>query len=143
MEIRLSSYDQQPDLFDFHDLSKEVDAFVRRVIGSANRPSPNELVSKLDKELGPKARWDLERIVGIIAGDQKVSRFDRDYLSSLFAEDGLAKALRGENVPEPKKASTIDELFKHSKLYKDSAEFSDLVKFMGRCTHRTEAFIAH
>jgi hypothetical protein len=86
----------------------------------------------LEKELGPKARWDLERTVGIIAGDQKISRSDRDYLSSLLTEDSLAKALRGENGPEPKKASTIDQLFKHSKLYRNSAEFNDLVKFMGR-----------
>jgi hypothetical protein len=128
----LNLLDQQPDLFDFPDLSREVDAFVRSVIGSASRPSPGELVAKFNKELGPKARWDLERIVRIIAGDQKVSRFDRDYLSSLLAEDSLAKALRGENVPEPKKASTIDELFRHSKLYKNSADFNDLVKFMGR-----------
>ena len=91
--------DQQPDLFNFSDLSREVDAFVRSVIGSASRPSPGELVAKLDKELGPRARWDLERIVRIVADDQKVSRFDRDYLSSLLAEDGLTKSLRGENVP--------------------------------------------
>jgi hypothetical protein len=84
------------------------------------------------KKLGPKARWDLERIVGTIALDNKIQRSDRDYLSSLLAEDCLAKALRGENAPEPKKASTIDELFRHSKLYKNAAEFNDLVKFMGR-----------
>jgi hypothetical protein len=50
----------------------------------------------------------------------------------LLAEDGLAKSLRGENIPEPKKVSTIDKLFKQSRLYKDSAQFNDLVKFMGR-----------
>lgn len=128
----LNSLGQHPDLYDFPDLSREVDAFVRSVIGSASRPSPGELVAKLDKELGPKARWDLERIVRTIAGDPKVSRSDRDYLSSLLAEGGLAKSLRGENISEPKKVSTIDELFKQSRLYRDSAQFNDLVKFMGR-----------
>jgi hypothetical protein len=52
---------QQPDLFEFPDFSKEVDAFVRRIVGSANRPSPVEPVAQLEKELGPKARWDLDR----------------------------------------------------------------------------------
>jgi hypothetical protein len=103
----LNSLDQQPDLFDFPDFSKEVDAFVRGLIASASRPSPGELVAKLDKDLGPKARWDLERIVGIIAGDQKVLRSDRDYLSSLLAEDGLAKSLRGENILEPTKVYPV------------------------------------
>ena len=31
-----------------------------------------------------------------------------------------------------KKISTIDELFRHSKLYQNSDAFNELVKFMGR-----------
>jgi hypothetical protein len=81
--------DQQPDLFLFPDFSKAVDEFVRRVHWFGQPSSPDELVAKLDKEVGPKARWELERIVRIIAGDQKVSRSDRDYLSSLLAQEVL------------------------------------------------------
>lgn len=122
----------QTDQFDRPDLFKQVKAFVRSVVASPSRPSPGELITKLDKEVGPKARWDFERVIGAVAEDPKITRSDRDYLASLLAEDGLAKALRGEDAPEPKKTSTIDELFKQSKLYRSSGEFNELVNFMGR-----------
>ena len=130
--MQLPSASQQLDLFATPDFSKAVEAFVRDVIASASRPSPAELVSKLDKEIEPKARWDLERLIQIVAADQKISRADRDYLTSLLTDDNLAKALRGEGTPEPKKTSTIDELFQHSRLYRNSDEFNELVRFMGR-----------
>ena len=102
----LPSERQQQDLFDTPDFSQAVEAFVRGVVVSPSRPSPAELIAKLDKDVGPKARWDLERVIRFIADDQKISRSDRDYLSSLLAADNLAKALRGEDVPESKKISS-------------------------------------
>jgi hypothetical protein len=131
-DARLTSVGQQQDLFDAPDFSKAVAAFVRGIVASPSRPSPAELVTKLDKEVGPKARWDLEGMVRLVADDPKISRSDRDYLSSLLGDDNLSKALRGEDVPESNKTSTIDELFQHSKLYQDSGEFNELVQFMGR-----------
>src|SRR5260370_14255396 len=130
--VGLNSPSRQPDRFDVTDFSKEVDAFLRSVVASPSRPSPGELIATLDKEVGPKARWDLERVIQIVATDQKIPRSDRDYLSSLLADDNLAKALRGEDAPNPKKTSTIDELFRHSKLYQNSDEVNYLLKFMGR-----------
>jgi hypothetical protein len=123
---------KQQDLFEIPDFSGEVGAFVRAIIASPIRPSPAELVTKLDKELGPKARWDIEGIVRLVAGDPKISRSDRDYLSFLLTDDQLSRALRGEDVPDSKKTSTIDELFRQSKLYRKSGEFNELVRFMGR-----------
>lgn len=123
---------QQQDLFDAPDFSKAVEAFVHGIVASSGRPSPAELVAKLDKEIGPKARWDMVGMVRLVADDPKISRSDRDCLSSLLADDNLSKALRGEDVPESKKTSTIDELFRHSKLYRDSGEFNELGRFMGR-----------
>ena len=131
-EARLMSSSQQLDLFVAPDFSKEVEALVRGVVTSLSRPSPRELVAKLDKEVGPKARWDLERVIRLAAADSKITRSDRDYLASLLADDNLAKALRGEDAPEPKWTSTIDELFRHSKLYMNSDDFNELIKFMGR-----------
>ena len=123
---------KQQDLFNVPDFSKEVEAFIRAIIASPSRPSPAELVAKLDKEIGIKARWEMESIVLFVANDTQISRYDRDYLSSLLADKKLSKALCGEDPLENKKTSTIDELFRHSKLYRKSAEFSDLVRFMGR-----------
>jgi hypothetical protein len=122
---------QQQDLFVGPDFSKAVEAFVRGIVASPSRPSPAELVTILDKEIGPKARWDLEGMVRLVADDSKISRSDRDYLSSLLADYKLSKALRGEDVPERKKTSTIDELFRHSKLYRNSGEFNELVRVHG------------
>ena len=127
------SANQQQGLFDTPDFSKAVEAFVRGIVASPSRPSPGELVAKLDKRFGSKARWDLERLIWLVAHDPKIPRFDRDYLASLLADDNLSKALRGEDVPESKKKiSTIDELFRHSKLYRNSGAFNELIRFMGR-----------
>ena len=131
-KTRMTLSSQQPDLFDAPNFSKEVEAFVRSIIASPSRPSPTELIAKLDKEVGPKARWDLEKVIQIVTDDPRITRSNRDYIASLLADDNLAKALRGEDVPEPKKTSTIDELFKHSKQYQNSDDFNELVKFMGR-----------
>lgn len=128
----MPSSSQQQDLFDTPDFSQVVEVFVRGIVASLGRPSPAELVAKLDKDIGPKARWDLERIVRLVTDDSKLSRSDRDYLASLLIDDNLSKALRGEDVPESKKTSTIDELFRHSQLYRNSGEFNELVQFMGR-----------
>jgi hypothetical protein len=86
----------------------------------------------LDRDIGPKARWNLHKIVELVSEDQKITHSNRDYLSSLLADGNLAKALRGEGVPESKKISTIDELFRRSKLYQNSGDFNELIQFMGR-----------
>jgi len=117
---------------DTPDFSQAVEAFLRGVVASPTRPSPAELIAKLDKDIGPKARWDLEKLIRFVADDQKISQSDRAYLSSLLANNNLAKALRGEDVPDSKKISSIDELFRHSLLYRNSGKFNELIRFMGR-----------
>lgn len=121
-----------PDSIKSPDLIEVIDAFVRNVVASAGRPSPGELVAKLDEDVGPKARWDIERVIRAVAEDPQVTRSDRDYLASMLADEGLSKALRGEDAPEPKKTSTIDELFRKSRAYRNSGEFNELVRFMGQ-----------
>lgn len=98
----MPSVGQQLDFFDLPDFSRAAEAFVRDIVNSQGRPSPAELVVKLDTEIGPKARWDLEGTVLLVANDPKITLADRDYLSSLLADGNLARALRGEDVPETK-----------------------------------------
>jgi hypothetical protein len=118
-------------LLDTSDFTADVESYVRILLRSQRRPSPAELVGELDRQLGLKARWDLVRIIAKIARYHEFTKIDRDYLELLLAEDGLAKALRGEDAPAPK-SSTIDDLFKHSKLYQSSEKFRELVQFMGK-----------
>ena len=100
--VLLPSPAPQPDLFDASDFSKEVEAFMRS-IASLSRPSPTELIAKLAKEIGPKARWDLERVIQIVDDDPKIARSNRDYMKSLLVDDCLARALRGEDTQNPRR----------------------------------------
>jgi len=122
----------QPDLFDIPDFSEKVEAFVREILRDYRRPSARELVIELDQKIGSKARWDIPRIVRMLADDPKVTRSDRDYLQSLIEDDNLAKALRGEGAPEREIVSTIDALIQESKMYRGTRAFNELVEFMGR-----------
>ena len=128
----MTSAGQQQDLFDAPDFPKAVEAFVRGIVASSSRPSSAELVTILDKEIGLKGRWHLEGMVRLLAVDPEISRSDRDYLSSLLAHDNLYKALRGEDLPDSERVSSIDDLFRQSKLYRNSGEFHELIRFMAR-----------
>jgi len=104
---------------------------VLALLGAGRQPSAWELVSEVETKVGLKARWDLLAVLEGLAEDKDIVGSWRSYCGSVRASEDLAGALRGAGAPEKEIASTIDSLLQQSKAYRGSAEFQDMVNFMG------------
>lgn len=109
----------------------EVRAVVLALLGAGRQPSAWELLREVETKVGLKARWDLLAVLEQLADDKSLVGSWRSYCSSVRASADLAEALRGVGAPEKEIASTIDSLLQQSREYRGSAEFQNMVSFMG------------
>lgn len=108
-----------------------VKAAVLALLGAGRQPSAWELLGEVEAKVGLKARWDLLAVLEQLAGDKSLVGSWRSYCSSVRASEDLAEALRGAGAPEKEITSTIDSLLQQSRAYRGSAEFHNMVSFMG------------
>lgn len=94
--------------------------------------SPHELVADLDQTFGVVARWDLVEVLRSLANGNRLTRAGREYIQSLLDSDDLPQALRGEKGPSRAISSTIDELLRESRIYRDSKAFREMIEFTAR-----------
>jgi hypothetical protein len=85
----------------------------------------------VETKVGLKARWDLLAVLEQLAENKEIVGAWREYCRSMRRAGDLAEALRGAGAPEKEITSTIDSLLQQSKAYRGSAEFQDMVNFMG------------
>ena len=123
---------QQLSFFDTRDAHGRVAAYIKGVLMDERLPSARELVAELDRIFGVVARWDLESVLASLLEDHDLVRAGRGYLHSLLEGDDLIPALRGESAPDQEAISTIDSLLQASGRYRNSADFREMVEFMGR-----------
>ena len=114
------------------EVQKQVAEHVKAILTQQRQPSPAELVAELDREIGIAARWDLELVLIKLCADKDLPGLARAYLASLLEGDALKQALRGEGVSDKEKISTIDTLLQASGRYRQTADFHDMVEFMGK-----------
>jgi hypothetical protein len=88
-------------------------------------------LGEVETKVGLKARWDLLAVLEDLAEDKDIVGAWREYCSSMRTAEDLAEAFRGAGAPEKEITSTIDSLLQQSKSYRGSAEFQDMVSFMG------------
>lgn len=96
------------------------------------QPSASELVEKLEEQFGWRVRWNIEAALGDIVSNRKVSRHTRAYVSALLDSGDLAEAVHGGTAPSKEAHSHIDELVRRSAVYRSSAAFQEMLKFMAR-----------
>lgn len=94
------------------------------------RLSPRDLVAELDKEIGVAARWDLAGVLEALREDPHLTRDEHGYIRDLLADDALVRALRGEGAADHDVESTIDELLRRSRIYRDSQAFREMMAFI-------------
>lgn len=114
---------------------QEVEAWLIAVLRAGARPSAAELVLRVEEKHGFLARWHLAdaiRAVGSRTGEAARSHADRAYLHGLQHDGSLDAALRGEGAKENEVVSTVDALLRQSAVYRSSAEFREMVDFMGK-----------
>ena len=64
--------------------------------------------------------------------DRTLTHAWRDYLDSLIRSGELDAARRGADAPKKEIASSIDSLLRQTNIYRDSAQFREMVAFMAR-----------
>ncbi|MGA7558975.1 MAG: ImmA/IrrE family metallo-endopeptidase [Terriglobales bacterium] len=111
---------------------QQVVDFVVGVLCRHEQPSAWELVNIVERELGWKARWSLKAGINELMSAPSSKRAWRGYLDSLTKSGDLDAALRGIDAPKKEIASSIDSLLRHSKVYRYSEKFREMVNFMAR-----------
>jgi hypothetical protein len=104
---------------------------VLALLAAGRQPSAWELLGEVETKVGLKARWDLLAVLEDLAEDKDIVGAWREYCGSMRTAEDLAEAFRGAGAPEKEIRSTIDSLLQQSKSYRGSAEFQDMVSFMG------------
>ena len=113
-------------------LSQQVAAFIRALLPRAARPSAGELLRAILREVSPKAAPHFVAALNLVLADEKLRRQDTAYLQAMLADGSAAAALRGEGKADDETVTSIDALLRQTALYRSSAEFKDMVAFMGR-----------
>jgi hypothetical protein len=126
-----SSQPAQQELLLQSNHAEQVRAVVLAMLQAGRQPSAWELLSEIEAKAGLIARWDLLAVLEQLAQDKAQTGGQRTYCESMRASDDLLEALRGEGAPKKEIASSIDELLQMSNAYRGSAEFQDMVSFMG------------
>jgi hypothetical protein len=118
--------------------AESVQAVIRRCFERREQPSAWELVERVVRELGPKARWyvvtALEQLIHKgqpqLFPDTPITRLQREYIRSLLDSEDLNEALNGKNAPRHAVESTIDALVHRTRKYRNSRSFAEMLEFM-------------
>lgn len=124
----------QPELFPIQlsPLVQQVAAFIRALLSRSARPSAGELLRAIIREVSPKAAPHFEAALNQVLADKPLRRQDAAYLQAMLADGSVAAALRGEGKADDETVSSIDALLRQTAIYRSSAEFKEMVAFMGR-----------
>ena len=112
------------------DLAARIRDYLVAMLQYGPRLSARDLVAELDREIGVAARWDLVGVLEALCGDPYLTEDARDYIQNLLADDTLVRALRGEGAADHEVESTIDELLRQSRIYRESQAFREMMAFM-------------
>jgi hypothetical protein len=105
---------------------------IRTVLNGAARPSARELLRHVERQLEKDVHSVFENAVRSLTECKELRRSDQDYLRGMLTDGSLAEALRGKGATDDETVSSIDALLRQSATYRSSAEFRQMVEFMGR-----------
>lgn len=97
-----------------------------------SRPSAGEFVDLIEKELGAKARWDLQGAIEHIVENLDYSSDLRTYLLDLMDAGELQAVLACHGGRDHRVQSGVDDLLRQSQAYRSTAAFQELIVFLGR-----------
>ncbi len=107
-----------------HEFSR---ALIARKQGSAD-----EFVEALVAEFGTGIKILLIDMVNLLAQDDGLRRFDREYVTSYLKPADIETVLRGEKPKRIASESTLDELFARSSAYLSTDKFVELIQFTSK-----------
>ena len=124
----------QVDLFPSEEMLslRQVEDAILVILSKHEQPSAWDLISYIERELGWKARWIVKTAVEELKSSPTSKGAWRSYFDSLSNSGDLDAALRGSEAPRKDVASSIDALLRQSSVYRDSAEFREMIAFLAR-----------
>ncbi len=84
------------------------------------------------KEYGWRARTVTPSAIRTLRGDLNLPSHFRDYLTNTLSDEELSEALRGGLPPEKDYESTLDDLMKRSRCFRDSTAFREAIEFVAK-----------
>lgn len=123
---------RQQDLFRTPGLREAVEEAIMAVLEGNERPSAAELLVKVEDRVGQHARLDLMEALEGLRESPDLSREQRTYLAHVLQSGELREALCGSKKRKKEIESSVDELLRQSGVYRSSADFRDMIEFMGR-----------
>jgi len=120
----------QPSLFAATPDVAAVAEAVKEVLRARMQPSAWELIERIDKQLGLKARWAVVDAIRGLLDDNEVTNAQKSYLRELLESHDWTKAIRGIARPGREIESTVDALLRESAAYRNTKAFQEMVGFM-------------
>lgn len=114
------------------ELQQAVRAKILDVLSAQRQPSAGEMLRLVEQELGWRARWCFLPAVRELREDHSLQRYLREYLTTALSDEEVSTALRGEVEPQEEHFSTLDELFRRSAAYRQSAYFHETIEFTAK-----------
>ena len=124
--------DVQPVPLDEAQLLGCVCAAAKQLLADLRQPTANEFLEELVNQFGWRIRAVLIPAIQQLRDDSKLPVLFRNYLSDTLSDEELSDALRGDAPPEHDFHSTLDDLVKKSKMFRNSAAFREAIQFVAR-----------
>ncbi len=116
----------------YEDLERETYDFIGSQLRPERCPSAWELVERVEKELGWRARSTIRKALLQFANDASCTRLIRQYIDSVVQSGDLEAALAGTSGPRREVQTGIDALLRQSAAYRSSTAFEEMITFIGR-----------
>lgn len=113
------------------ELLAQAHEFARALI-ARKQGSVDEFVEALVAEFGTGIKILLIDLVNLLAQDEGLRRFDREYVASYLKPADIETVLRGEKPKRIAGESTLDELFARSSAYLSTDKFVELIQFTSK-----------
>ncbi len=114
------------------DLAAQVREALLSLLAKPLQPSARELLLTIERQLGVKARWEVNAAMQALIDERATSQSIRAFFRSLLESGDMEAALRGEGAPDREFVSSIDSLLQQSREYRGSDKFAEMIAFMGK-----------
>jgi hypothetical protein len=104
----------------------------KQLLADLRQPTANEFLEELVNRFGWRVRAVLIPAIQQLRDDSTLPFLFRSYLSATLSDEELSNALRGDAPPEHDFQSTLDDLVKKSKMFRNSAAFREAIQFVAR-----------
>jgi hypothetical protein len=111
---------------------KAITETIVSILTGAQQPSAAELLAALEAKHGWFTRHVFTHVVRSMRDDAKLTRYTSEYLDITLMDSELESALRGNAKRTPQEQSSIDQLFRDSILYRNSAKFAEALEFTAK-----------